>query len=249
MISSELKKYLENPENGYRIVPFWFLNHYPVEDELRRQIRDFAELNYGGVMVHPRDGLLAGYLNRHWEKTMSIILDEAKKRGLQVWLYDEMHYPSGIAGGLVREKFPDSVMQSLELVYESQEKPPENVDKLLLFHGRYLGFKIRRQEEYPDYLDDRAMAEFIRLSYTWYADRFKEDFGRVKFYLHSGKDIKVVATQNVRLPAKGALRVSSPVDLPELAVKFNVHLEVVNQEDQPVRISAVLPIENPWVDF
>ena len=77
----------------------------------------------------------------------------------------------------------------------------------------------------------------------------KEFVGKVKFYLHSGKDIKVVATQNVRLPAKGALRVSSPVDLPELAVKFNVHLEVVDQEDRPVRISAVLPIENPWVDF
>ena len=77
----------------------------------------------------------------------------------------------------------------------------------------------------------------------------KEFVGKVKFFLHSGKDIAVVATQNVRLPAKGAFRVSSPVNLPELAVKFNVHLEVVDQEDQPVRISAVIPVENPWVDF
>ena len=179
MKSAELKKYLENPANEYRVVPFWFVNHYPVEEELRRQIRDFARLNFGGVMVHPRDGLLGGYLNRHWEKTIAVILDEAKKQGLQVWLYDELHYPSGSAGGRLREKVPEAVMQSLELVYEAAEPPSGQFDKLLPFNGKYLGFKIRRQEEYPDYLDGRAMAEFVRLSYTWYADRFKADFGTV----------------------------------------------------------------------
>jgi hypothetical protein len=77
----------------------------------------------------------------------------------------------------------------------------------------------------------------------------KEFAGKVRFYLHSGKDIKVAATREIRLPAKGAVRVSSPVDLPELAVKFSVHLEVVDQEDRPVRISAEMPVENPWVEF
>ena len=57
------------------------------------------------------------------------------------------------------------------------------------------------------------------------------------------------AARDIRLPAKGAVRVSSPVDLPELAVKFSVHLEVVDQEDRPVRISAEIPVENPWVEF
>ena len=179
MKSAELRKYLENPANEYRVVPFGFINHYPVEEELRRQIRDFAGLNFGGVMVHPRDGLLGGYLDRHWEETIAVILDEAKKQGLQVWLYDELHYPSGNAGGRLREKFPEAVMQSLELVYEAAARPAGQFDKLLESEGKYLGFKIRRQEEYPDYLDGRAMAEFVRLSYTWYADRFKADFGTV----------------------------------------------------------------------
>ena len=77
----------------------------------------------------------------------------------------------------------------------------------------------------------------------------KEFAGKVRFYLHSGKDIKAAATRDIKLPAKGTVRVSSPVDLPELAVKFSVHLEVVDQGDRPVRISAEVPVENPWVEF
>lgn len=178
MTSKELQKFLAEPRE-YGIVPFWFINHYTEEDVLRRQIREMARKHCGSVMIHPRDGLMGGYLNRHWEDVCRIIIDEAKKCGLKVWLYDELNFPSGPAGGKIFENCPDTAMKSLELVYDSSVPPPEKFDKVISFDGRYLGFVIRYQNQYPDYLNKKDMAEFVRLSYRWYADRFKEDFGSV----------------------------------------------------------------------
>lgn len=165
----------ENQING--VVPFWFINHFPEEVEIRKQVREMAEKNCKGVMVHPRDGLLGGYLNSHWQKTMEWIIDEAKKQGVKVWLYDELHYPSGPVGGQIFDVCPGTAMQSLELVSESGQKPSETFDKVLEYDGKYLCFNIQYQRQYPDYLNKDDMKEFVRLSYTWYADRFKQDFG------------------------------------------------------------------------
>lgn len=178
MTAEKLQHFLENPRE-FGFVPFWFINHFPEEKVLREQIRDMAAKHCSGVMIHPRDGLMGGYLNKNWEKVCSVIIDEAKKQDLKVWLYDELNFPSGPAGGKIFENCPDTAMQSLELVYESEKLPEEKFDKLLQYNGKYLGFVIRRQIQYPDYLDEKAMAEFIRLSYTWYAERFKSDFGSV----------------------------------------------------------------------
>ncbi len=178
MTSKELQKFLEDPRE-YGIVPFWFINHYAEADVLKQQIREMAQKHCGGVMIHPRDGLMGGYLNRHWEDVCRVIIDEAKKCRLKVWLYDELNFPSGPAGGKIFENCPDTAMKSLELVYDSTALPQEKFDKVICFDGRYLGFAIRRQNQYPDYLNKKDMEEFVKLSYRWYADRFKEDFGSV----------------------------------------------------------------------
>ena len=161
MTSKELQKFLAEPRE-YGIVPFWFINHYAEPDVLKQQIREMAQKHCGGVMIHPRDGLMGGYLNRHWEDVCRVIIDEAKKCGLKVWLYDELNFPSGPAGGKIFENCPDTAMKSLELVYDSTVPPPEKFDKVISFDGRYLGFVIRYQNQYPDYLNKKDMAEFIR---------------------------------------------------------------------------------------
>lgn len=174
----DLQAFLKNPAQ-FGIVPFWFLNHYPEEKVLRQQIRDMASNGVAGVMVHARNGLIGGYLNHHWEKIVSCIIDEAQKHDLKVWLYDELNFPSGSAGKKVLEKFPESRMQSLELVYESSTPPEETFDRLICFENTWLGFKIRRQQQYPDYLNEEVTTEFVRLSYRWYAERYGRFFGSV----------------------------------------------------------------------
>ena len=42
-------------------------------------------------------------------------VDQAKARGMRVWIIDEGKYPSGFAGGLFTQKRPDLRMQGLLL--------------------------------------------------------------------------------------------------------------------------------------
>ncbi len=82
-------------------VPFWFWNDWLREDELLRQLREFAEKNVGGVFVHARTGRLTPYLGDEWFRLVRRVLAESEKLGLEVWFYDEDNWPSGYAGGLV----------------------------------------------------------------------------------------------------------------------------------------------------
>jgi hypothetical protein len=53
------------------------------------------------------------YLSDEWFKTVATAVQEAKKRGMKVWIIDEGKYPSGFAGGKFTRERPDLRMQAL----------------------------------------------------------------------------------------------------------------------------------------
>ena len=118
---------LENVPAEFRPVSFWFMNHYLQPEEMRRQIREMANKGYGGFMFHGRDGLRSRYLEQEWEDALRVAMDEAKKQGLDAWLYDENHYPSGIAGGKILEQLPGRSMRSLAVSAEERVSPGATV--------------------------------------------------------------------------------------------------------------------------
>lgn len=119
---------LSSIDNEYRPVPFWFINHYIREDLLRRQIREMREKGFGGIMFHGRDGLRSGYLEKEWEDGVTWAIEESEKYGMDVWLYDENHYPSGPAGNIVFRKYPERTMMSLVVVLEETVQPGGDVN-------------------------------------------------------------------------------------------------------------------------
>jgi hypothetical protein len=44
---------------------------------------------------------------------MKVVVQEAKKRGMKLWLQDESDYPSGFAGGKIRQQYPQLGMQGI----------------------------------------------------------------------------------------------------------------------------------------
>lgn len=120
LTAERLMTMIADPGRDHRPVSFWFLNHFLEEQELRRQIAEQDDKGFGGVMCHARDGLRTAYLEQGWEDALRIIIDECRKRGMHVWLYDENHYPSGIAGGKITRRFPDRTMLSLVPLLEQQ---------------------------------------------------------------------------------------------------------------------------------
>ena len=68
---------------------------------------------WGGSMVHSRTGLLTEYLGEDWFKAVDATLDESRKLGMLVWLYDEDKWPSGYSGGTVLHEDPNFAVKCL----------------------------------------------------------------------------------------------------------------------------------------
>lgn len=90
----------KNPPKTYREAPFWSWNDDLDPEELVRQIGLMDEAGWGGFFMHSRVGLVTPYMGRRWMACIRACVDEASKRGMGAWLYDEDKWPSGFAGGL-----------------------------------------------------------------------------------------------------------------------------------------------------
>jgi hypothetical protein len=97
------------PTSQDRPNAFWFWNGALTEAELERQLH---EMRRGGVeefFIHPRQGLggefgvteNAYYLSRDYFDKVEFVLERARSLGMHAWLYDDLNWPSGYAGGRV----------------------------------------------------------------------------------------------------------------------------------------------------
>ena len=81
-----------------------------------RIVQEFDSLVANSIYVvnfGPARGMTPKYLSPEYFDLMKFAVDEARKRGMKVWIADEGTYPSGFAGGLIGEKFPQFVMQGI----------------------------------------------------------------------------------------------------------------------------------------
>ncbi len=85
-----------SPQAKYRPLPFWFWNSKMEPDIVEAQVRDFAQKGLGGFFIHARFGLETEYLSREWMECVERAVKTARETGLEVWLYDENGFPSGI---------------------------------------------------------------------------------------------------------------------------------------------------------
>jgi hypothetical protein len=99
----DLSEQFTDPGPEWRGKPFWSWNGELHEEELIRQIHVMKEMGLGGFFMHSRTGLVTEYLGEEWFRLTNACADEAKKLGMEAWLYDEDRWPSGTAGGMVTE--------------------------------------------------------------------------------------------------------------------------------------------------
>ena len=83
------------------IFPF-FWQHGESEDVLREYMKVIHESNIGAVCVEARPH--PDFAGPRWWHDMDIILDEARKRNMKVWILDDAHFPTGYANGLLPQK-------------------------------------------------------------------------------------------------------------------------------------------------
>ncbi len=97
-------------------MPFWMWNGDLDEDEIRRQIGLMSTAGVEAFVIHPREGLETEYLSDQWFEMTRVAVEEARVRGMKVWLYDELNWPSGYAGGKLIEEDPTRCARHLARV-------------------------------------------------------------------------------------------------------------------------------------
>ncbi len=91
------------PRHEHTLVPFWFWNDRLEEAEILRQVADFEAHGVHGFVLHPRVGLPrdTGWMSPRLLGFMRVAIEEAARRAMTVFLYDEGMYPSGSSSGQV----------------------------------------------------------------------------------------------------------------------------------------------------
>ena len=94
----------KNIDKKYRPVPFWSWNEKLNVPETLRQVGLMDDVGIGGFFMHARGGLQTEYMGEEWFENVTACVEDAEKRGMHAWAYDENGWPSGFGGGVVNGK-------------------------------------------------------------------------------------------------------------------------------------------------
>lgn len=100
------------------LIAQYFLNHRLDPDEIEWQMEEFARQGYHGVYAHARAGLLTPYFSEAWWQALDKMIEVCKRTGLELWIWDEDYYPSGLCGGRVVWDDPGLVARQLEFTIQ-----------------------------------------------------------------------------------------------------------------------------------
>ena len=101
-MNERIERLLDNRGSNY-IFPFFWL-HGEDEATLREYMQKIEEANLKAVCVESRPH--PDFCGPQWWRDMDIILDEARRRNMKVWILDDSHFPTGYANGAM-EGQPD----------------------------------------------------------------------------------------------------------------------------------------------
>lgn len=118
-------------ENNY-ILPFLWMRGEE-ESILREEMEKIYECGIRAVCVEARPH--DDFCGPGWWHDMDIIIDEAKKRGMKIWILDDKHFPTGYANGLIEKKYPERKKQYLACttadIFGSRHELTLNISRML----------------------------------------------------------------------------------------------------------------------
>ena len=159
-----------NPGAAYRGVTLWMLNDKLEPDEIVRQLRGFRAAGWGALIGRTFVGLRTKYLSDEWMDMIGLIIAEAKKEGLKVWLQAGF-MPSGI---------PDLApeWQHRVLVRQGRGAGDAAGQVALAETGGYI-YAAKPLDYTLDLLNPDAVADYLVKAYEipWWS-RFQEEFGK-----------------------------------------------------------------------
>ncbi|MBN1972567.1 MAG: hypothetical protein JW787_02940 [Sedimentisphaerales bacterium] len=138
----EYEDFKEPPRQYWGHAWFTFQLAGLTDDAVKAMVKSAVDSNaYGGYMITPDSGVGFGmqrrgtaantgpkatYLDDEFFRLYKVTIEEGLKHDLPMdILYDELQFPTGMAGGLFSKAYPDDVQKSLEKVEKDVSGPVE----------------------------------------------------------------------------------------------------------------------------
>ena len=115
-----LEEDFRHPPDEFKPMPFWHINGELTTEGIRQQMKDARELaGFTGVSLLPlaskgkRAGTSPKFLSEAYFDRFQDMLDLAEELDMEIILYDDNDFSSGMAGGKMEELYPDHTMKRL----------------------------------------------------------------------------------------------------------------------------------------
>lgn len=111
-MQSAVEEIRQSLEGNYLLPFFW--QHGAEEQVLRTLMEKIRETGIREVCLESRPH--PDFCGPKWWRDLDIIMDEAQKRDMRVWVLDDRQFPTGYAGGLIADKYPQHRRRFLNYV-------------------------------------------------------------------------------------------------------------------------------------
>jgi alpha-L-rhamnosidase len=112
--AAEVASQWKSPPPEYGPEPYYGFGGAMDESVISHDLDSMKAMGYPAITVQAggRD-MSQPYLSEAYFKLFRVLVDEAKKRDMRIWIVDDAGYPSGFAGGKFTELAPNLRMQAL----------------------------------------------------------------------------------------------------------------------------------------
>ena len=174
----------QNLPAKYQPIPFWSWNDELDPEVLKEQIGWMQDNGMGGFFMHARGGLKTTYLEEKWMQCIEVCCEEAKRRGMDAWSYDENGWPSGFAGGLLLAdpENRDMYLTCKQGDFDAAADICYLVDGDRLVRtgentgGLYINIYIHRAASTADILNPKVVRKFLDATHEKYKERLGHRF-------------------------------------------------------------------------
>lgn len=173
----------------------------------RKGLEYYQQRGLGGLVcnVSFRDYLES---EQNWNK-LATAVEACHDLGMVVWIYDELGYPSGGAGGLVLKRNPE--FEAQELAYDASQDEPFVVRAA--YEHTHASNNYHAARRYANLIDDRAAACFIDVTHNAYYEHLKPFFGNTIQAMFTDEP-SLIAVNIGQIPedVRKRVKVDDPID-------------------------------------
>ncbi len=126
-----------NPPVKFKPMPFWHINGELTTEGIRKQMQDAKSLaGFTGVSLLPlashgkKIGTSPQFLSEDYFARFQDMLNVAEELDMEIILYDDNDFPSGMAGGKMESLYPDHTMKRLDKLEHAINGPQRFVREM-----------------------------------------------------------------------------------------------------------------------